>query len=401
MCQVIEKMVTKSAADLHVLELGCGTGLCGAVAAKMGCKSTLTDRSADLAKLNVDLISSVPGVPLNIAVYDMPWESSLATAGDRPTSMDAEGEEPVISVSSVLNLRGKVDVIVGAEITCLRKQQGLMVDTIVQLTANNPDAVVLLSFDSAPPPNGCLYEQDMLQRMEAVGFMHSVVYVAGCVWKTDLFTPDTASRKNAESTENSLPVHKVSRAYLVDRTNEYQSAKQRLHFPVGARNVSTSSEAKPAGLDCKDSVNVPSIIGLAQDKSTFTGASSLPSLASLNFDCHAEAKSSGVSRTTTSEEGVHHITAFYRPAAAHTCRRCQQQYFAHPALNPFHACRHHSGYFVCRYHPAETKCSINGHGDGLGYYGNGQEGYEAKFWDCCGSEDPAARGCCCRPHEAY
>jgi len=44
------------------------------------------------------------------------------------------------------------------------------------------------------------------------------------------------------------------------------------------------------------------------------------------------------------EEGVHHITAFYRPAAAHTCRRCQQQYFAHPALNPFHACRHHSGY---------------------------------------------------------
>ena len=32
-------------------------------------------------------------------------------------------------------------------------------------------------------------------------------------------------------------------------------------------------------------------------------------------------------------------------------------------------------------------------GDGLGYYGNGEEGYEAKFWDCCGAEAETARGC--------
>ncbi len=396
-------MVTGTATNPHVLELGCGTGLCGAIAAKLGCKSTITDRSADLAKLNVELISSTPGVPLNIEVYDMPWESSVATAGDRPTSMDAEGEEPVVSVDTVLNLRGKVDVIVGAEITCLRKQQGLMVDTIVQLTSSNPDAVVLLSFDSVPPPNGCLYEQDMIQRMEAVGFTHSVVYVAGCVWETDHFTPDTTSSKKSETVEHTsqLPVHKVSKAYVVDRTDEYRRANQRLHFPVGGRNVTTSAETKFTESDYKDYDDVPPVIDLTEDKASSAATHTPPSLASLSLDCKAETKCSGVSRTTRSEEGVHHITAFYRPAAAHTCRRCQQQYFAHPALNPSQACRHHAGYFVCRYHPAETKCSINGHGDGLGYYGNGQEGYEAKFWDCCGSEDPAAEGCCCEPHQAY
>jgi len=388
-------MVTGTATNLHVLELGCGTGLCGAVAAKLGCKSTLTDRSADLAKLNVELISSAPGVPLNIEVYDMPWESSFATAGDRPTSMDVEGEEPVVSVDTVINLRGKVDVIVGAEITCLRKQQGLMVDTIVQLTSSNPDAVVLLSFDSVPPPNGCLYEQDMIQRMKAAGFTHSVVYVAGCVWETDHFTPDTTTSKKGESTDQ-LPVHKVSKAYIVDRTDEYRSANQRLHFPVRGRNVTKFAE-----FDHYDLGGVPSVIGLTNCKASAAATRTPPSLAFLSLNCNAEPKGSGVSRTTTSEEGVHHITAFYRPAAAHTCRRCQQQYFAHPALNPSQACRHHTGYFVCRYHPAETKCSINGHGDGLGYYGNGQEGYEAKFWDCCGSEDPAAEGCCCEPHLAY
>ena len=135
--QVVELMSKDAARETHVVEVGCGTGLCGIVAAKLGYKSTITDRSSDLAKLNVDMVkqqmqaSSTSPVEMDAAVYDMPWESSHASAGNRDTVTDVDGEEPVVSVRSVLNLRGKVDLVVGAEITCLRKQQGLLVDTVL------------------------------------------------------------------------------------------------------------------------------------------------------------------------------------------------------------------------------------------------------------------------------
>ena len=45
--------------------------------------------------------------------------------------------------------------------------------------------------------------------------------------------------------------------------------------------------------------------------------------------------------------------------------------------------------------------SIDGHGDALGYYGTGREGWAAQFWDCCGSEDPQAAGCTVDHHLPY
>jgi hypothetical protein len=68
----------------------------------------------------------------------------------------------------------------------------------------------------------------------------------------------------------------------------------------------------------------------------------------------------------------HFIEIFYKPSAARTCSRCNGGYF--DAFNTSDSCRYHPGYFVCRRHPSETRCSIGGHGDGLGYYGNGKEG---------------------------
>eukprot|EP01038_Epipyxis_sp_PR26KG_P016241 gene16241-22108_t len=56
---------------------------------------------------------------------------------------------------------------------------------------------------------------------------------------------------------------------------------------------------------------------------------------------------------------------------------------------------------ICAEHPGESKCSITGHGDGLGYYGNGIDHWEAKFWDCCGSEDFSAHGCVYGTHIPY
>lgn len=68
----------------------------------------------------------------------------------------------------------------------------------------------------------------------------------------------------------------------------------------------------------------------------------------------------------------HKVVLFYRSSAVHTCRKCQSQYFN--ALNRSDSCVTHSGYFVCRKHPAEIRLSVDGLGDGLGYYGNGTEG---------------------------
>lgn len=68
----------------------------------------------------------------------------------------------------------------------------------------------------------------------------------------------------------------------------------------------------------------------------------------------------------------HNVALLYKQSAVSTCRCCYAQFFE--ALNNDSACQHHSGYFVCRRHPAELRCSIDGKGDGLGYYGNGAEG---------------------------
>ena len=86
-------------------------------------------------------------------------------------------------------------------------------------------------------------------------------------------------------------------------------------------------------------------------------------------DCGSESTSDAGS----AECCVHHnIVVFYRQSAVRTCRNCNKQFF--PALNKDSSCRTHKGYYVCRKHPAETRLSIDGHGDGLGYYGTGEEG---------------------------
>lgn len=64
-------------------------------------------------------------------------------------------------------------------------------------------------------------------------------------------------------------------------------------------------------------------------------------------------------------------------------------------------CVHHTGLYVCRRHPAEIRCSVEGTGDGLGYYGNGLEGWEATFWDCCGREERDDPGCCISTHVKF
>lgn len=77
------------------------------------------------------------------------------------------------------------------------------------------------------------------------------------------------------------------------------------------------------------------------------------------------------------------------------CQHC----LGHFVVDRTQGCRYHPGLFVCRFHPNSARAS----GDGLGYYGDGakNDGWPAKFWDCCGSEDDAAPGCSVRDHASF
>ncbi|PNY17746.1 hypothetical protein L195_g014497 [Trifolium pratense] len=99
------------------------------------------------------------------------------------------------------------------------------------------------------------------------------------------------------------------------------------------------------------------------------------------------------------------------------CKRCKQTY--NPASNSSTSCRFHPSFFVCRRHDDQKRSR----GSNLGhstyspigtrqtdqkkrremYYELGPDDppYAAKFYDCCGAEDPEASGCTSNFHVSY
>ncbi|KAF7069608.1 hypothetical protein CFC21_075218 [Triticum aestivum] len=83
-------------------------------------------------------------------------------------------------------------------------------------------------------------------------------------------------------------------------------------------------------------------------------------------------------------------TAATATAAARVCRRCKAKYS--PSDNTPRSCRFHPSFFVCRRHDDQKR-----------YYElkDGDPPYAAKFYDCCGAEDPDAAGCATGFHLSY
>jgi predicted nicotinamide N-methyase len=385
--------------DHRLIELGCGAGLSGIVAALYGAKVLLTDRTVDLAEQNVAYsqlqfnpdrqllqedgdISSGAHSSLDIHVQELCWEANN-------------------SKSHFFGQMSTIDIIVGAEITCLRKQQQNLMKTIEMLSG--PSTVVLLSFDDIPmiltetrnlnedekpstpgKPRKLVelnpakvaavskYEKEMNQRMRLAGFHRAVVCTAKVEWHKE-----DAVDKNSVLSETP------------DTFNDFE-----LVHESNLREKTSNSKRVFATVDDITSKHYNDLESISFPQLQFGNGSSL--------------KIIDTNSSSDASHHTHHITAYYRPSALSVCSRCHKKFLLvlnkgvkGSDLSSGSACRHHGGYYVCRYHPAELRLSINGGGDGMGYYGNGKEGWEAKFWDCCGNEDINAPGCMLKNHVSY
>ncbi|BBN07996.1 hypothetical protein MPTK1_4g07940 [Marchantia polymorpha subsp. ruderalis] len=79
-----------------------------------------------------------------------------------------------------------------------------------------------------------------------------------------------------------------------------------------------------------------------------------------------------------------------KPMSDRVCRRCKITYQS--SVNESTSCRFHPSIFVCRRHDDQKR-----------YYqlGPNDPPYAAKFYDCCGAEDPDAAGCTTSFHVSY
>lgn len=316
----------------------------------------------------------------------------------KPPTIDSR---PWWDVQSLIQARGKVDIVVGAEITCLRKQHTLLLETIIELSNSNPQLLALFSFDglydaSSTESAASIYEAEFIARMRAAGFLHSVVAQANIVWTSTSPAPSHSDRQ---------------------RDNSNPSAQQ-------PRSDVTASIAWLCPLPMEATAQSPATAVLSWPKP---------------HDGNQPAAAIDAPQPPEGEIFPHHVLAFYRHSAALTCVHCHCSYLnqtisssssddkvavtsdqstgqstgrsdqptplssSTSLFNPRiqGQCRVHPGFFVCRRHPAEVRLSIDGHGDGLGYYGNGAEGWDAVFWDCCGSEDPRCPGCVYQAHVPF
>ena len=273
MCDLITHMSVDPL--ISVIELGSGTGICGIVAAIMNVKCLLTDREVDLTALNIErAIQSGSLQPGYAHAIQLEWGS------------DIQNEN--------FNILTSHRVIMGVEITCLMKQQSLLVDTINKLYT--PNSIVLMSFDSCDVESK--YEKSFRNMMKINGYLSKT-----------LFSGSVKSIQN-------ISVPSLD-AYVAQ--------------PVGSHRsyITLEKDLQPTSKIHRDSSEAEPCV-------------------------------------------KHFIEIFYKQSASKICSRCNNEYF--DALNNSRACEFHEGFYVCRKHPAEIRCSVDGFGDGLGYYGNGTEG---------------------------
>lgn len=387
MSNLMEATIT---AEHYVVELGCGAGLSGIISALTGAKVILTDRMTDLAEENISLLKKQLDEIIELSPTIIPYPNICSC---ELTWNDNASEKELLAIG------GPADFIIGAEIACLRKQQESLTNTIDALSG--PQTIVLISFDDLPMSStdrlndsstssslslgisnenplieGIVskYEREMDGRMKAIGYNRSIICTATVTW------------------------HKACSADLLKSGNtiEEDNAPQQNKDLISVLSAPISSSSKSSYAVVHE---ITKLHYNDLEKIAFSPLSD-PKRLRLEMNDHRVNEVSSFYSTAIASAHTHHITAYYRPSATSICSRCQKQFF-NLLRSSDHSCRHHASYYVCRYHPAELNLSIDSGGDSLGYYGNGKEGWQARFWDCCGNEDQNAPGCVWSCHSSY
>eukprot|EP01041_Mallomonas_annulata_P007791 gene7793-15939_t len=158
MCHLLESFNIK---DIRVFELGCGSGLCGILAALLGADVIMSDQCTDLADVNTQAVQVSMTSPLRVRTVAMDWRSWQ---------------------NEMTSDFGDIDLIIGSEICCLKNVHDALVSTLDALTG--PKTVVLLTFDGAPPPIGSQsqYETLFLEKVRALGFAMQLALVGRVQW---------------------------------------------------------------------------------------------------------------------------------------------------------------------------------------------------------------------------
>jgi hypothetical protein len=338
--------------EVSVVELGAGNGILGLLMYQMGFNVMITDRTIDLMEANYQLLKrNIYSSTYSTSAMDVD-EQFLSSFSDlnfhhhSGNSIEIKSLDWECDANTLRHnfLQKRYDILLGSEITCLIKQQPYLTQVIFQFALCNPNLVIFLTFDDIPCRNNpkSTYEREFLNTMKNNSFYSATVFTGKIHWERRT----TATREEF--------------ATLSDVTLNYENDLHWLSIP---KNIYLPAHSQP-------------------------------------FE--------NVSEWKTSEEEkqydnihYHHVNAFFRPTAINTCSRCQKQFFNSPCFSSNNLCCFHNGYYVCRRHPGETRLSIDGQGDRLGYYGNGKDNWEAKFWDCCGNEDANAIGCRRGAHTFY
>lgn len=362
-----------------------------------------------------------------------------------PTSEEMSILYTPLPGSTYANTPRYPDLILGAEIAVLQKQQQALVSTISRLAG--PKTLILLTADDLPAyPAKSKYERNLDEALRKAGFLKIVLSTGRVMWQ-DMEVDNGAkcvdsnsnggdddyksSREAAPKTLPLPPPATITKQTVKGAFVEYiplssslsssavsSSSAQPTEFTLASHKEAAAARATIDSL----SDSLKRLPLNSRDPRNGRGQGSRDSPPPLPGDhnhddnrnhCGGAGSGSnhGNQRTvagmgSNDNLDVHHVNAYFKPSLLSTCARCHAQYFNNPRLfnnprcrlfNPHIKCRYHPQYYVCRFHPAE----LGNSGDGLGYYGNGQEGYHAKFWDCCGAEEESAQGCMEGVHIAY
>lgn len=347
--------------ELHVVELGCGAALTSKVVhtlastleSNQGLKLriTATDRFTDLAELNCGALKDV-----DLAVVELDWESPDAA-------------------SAIVESRGKADIMVGAEIMVLVKQQAHLISAIAALS--HASTLTLLTADGPVPSSK--YEALFCDSIRRAGFGHAEV-ARGCVtWSSD---------RETESKTAMLKSFVVGPGLLLQQDTSVAVASSSSRAQAKVREDKENDDTGTEG--CWRALLLPPLPSASQfSEAESKDALPIPPLPTKTTK-------------TVDELTTHRVLLFCKNVALRTCRRCHGRFVSgyKNAFNVPELCRFHPLLFVKRWHPSEVSLDC-GHGDHEGYYGGGTKDYLAEFWDCCGSEDQSNVGCQTARCEGY